>query len=105
MSYEPAKANYLCFAAAREDFLAGRDDSRAYLERCLSKVDELEPKVRAFAFIDAESARRVADASAVRYKNGSPLSAVDGLPIGIKDCYDAVGFPPEGNSALFTGFR
>ena len=30
---------------------------------------------------------------------------MDGLPIGIKDCYDAVGFPTEVNSALFTGFR
>src|SRR5205814_10440095 len=82
-----------------------RDDPRAYLERCLSKVDELEPKVRAFASIDAKSARSAADASAVRYKNGSPLSAVDGLPVGIKDCYDAVGFATEVNSALFTGFR
>ena len=28
----------------------------------------------------------------------------DGLSVGIKDCYDAVGFPTEVNSALFTGF-
>src|SRR5256884_9539129 len=55
--------------------------------------------------MDFGGAKRAADASAARYKKGSPLSPVDGLPIGIKDCYDAVGFPTEVNSALFTGFR
>jgi len=104
MSYDPALANYLCFASAREDFLAGRDDPRAYLERCLAKVTELEPKVKAFAAIDIEGARRSADAAAARYRKAQPLSAVDGLTIGIKDCYDAVGFATEVNSALFAGF-
>jgi Asp-tRNA(Asn)/Glu-tRNA(Gln) amidotransferase A subunit family amidase len=32
-----------------------------------------------------------------------PLSRVDGLPIGIKDCFDVRGFPTKANSALFDG--
>ena len=103
MSYHPGGTNYLSFAAAREEFLAGRDDPRAYLERCLAMIEKREPAVRAFAALDPDRARREADASAARYRKGAPLSPVDGLPIAIKDCYDAVGFATEVNSALFAG--
>jgi Asp-tRNA(Asn)/Glu-tRNA(Gln) amidotransferase A subunit family amidase len=105
MSYDPAATSYLCFASAREVFLARRDDPRAYLERCLQTIDRLEPKVRAFVVMDADKARREADASAKRYRDGAPLSAVDGLPIGIKDCYETSDFPMEVNSPLFSGYQ
>lgn len=105
MTYHPASARYLCFSEARAAFLARRDDPRRYLERCLEAIAAREPQVRAFAFIDEESARQAADASAARYACGAPLSPVDGLPLGIKDCYEAAGFPMEVNSALFRGFR
>ena len=105
MTYDPANARYLCFAETRAAFLAGRDDPRRYLEGCLAAIAAREPQVQAFAFIDVESARQAADASAARYARGAPLSPVDGLPVGIKDCYEAAGFPMEVNSALFRGFR
>jgi Asp-tRNA(Asn)/Glu-tRNA(Gln) amidotransferase A subunit family amidase len=103
--YDPSTAKYLCFADARADFLTGRDNPSAYLERCLARIELLEPKVQAFAAMDAESARAAAKASAERYRSGRPLSLVDGLPIGIKDCYETAGFPMEVNSPLFAGYR
>jgi aspartyl-tRNA(Asn)/glutamyl-tRNA(Gln) amidotransferase subunit A len=51
----------------------------------------------------AESALAEADFSDRLRKGGVRRSPVDGLPIGIKDCYDAVGFATEVNSALFAG--
>ena len=105
MSYDPAAAKYLCFAEAREAFIGRRDDPRSYLERCLETIAAREGEVQAFAFLDVDSARQAADASAARYARGAALSAVDGLPVGIKDCYEAVGFPMEVNSDLFRGFR
>ena len=104
-SYDPARIEYLCFAAARQDFLAGRDDPRAFLERCIARVDEFESEVRAFARLDLEGARKAADASARRYRQAQPLSVVDGLPIGIKDCFETFDMPTEVNSACFAGWQ
>jgi Asp-tRNA(Asn)/Glu-tRNA(Gln) amidotransferase A subunit family amidase len=105
VSYDPATARYLCFAQAREDFVARRDDPRAYLERCLETLHAREPQVQAFVSLDEQSARGAADASVARYRAHAPLSLVDGLPIAIKDCYETADFPTEVNSALFRHWR
>lgn len=102
MSYEPRDARYLCFAEARAGFAAGRGDPRAWLERCLDQISRREAEVRAFVRLDLEGARRAADASSERWRKGRPLSAVDGMPVGIKDCFDVLGLPTQVNSALFT---
>ena len=45
------------FLAATPDFAAGRDTPRAYLERCLERIDELEPSISAFVALSLERAR------------------------------------------------
>src|SRR5262249_18893944 len=102
MAYDPKTASYLCFAEARRAFAQSSDTPRAYLERCLERICESEPKVRAFVAIDSDGARAAADASTARWRQGRPLSAVDGLPVGIKDCFDVRGFATECNSGLFA---
>jgi Asp-tRNA(Asn)/Glu-tRNA(Gln) amidotransferase A subunit family amidase len=101
MPYDPRTARYLCFAEARAAFAGGGDTPRAYLERCLEQIAALEPSVKAFVRLDETRARRAADASTERWRAGRPLSAVDGLPVGIKDCFDVAGLPTEVNSAYF----
>ncbi len=103
MPYDPRTARYLCFAEARADFAAGRDTPRAYLERCLEAIARLEPKVQAFVRRDEEAARAAADAASERWRAGRPLSAIDGMPVAIKDCYDVAGWPTEVGSRLFAG--
>jgi Asp-tRNA(Asn)/Glu-tRNA(Gln) amidotransferase A subunit family amidase len=105
VAYDPRTARYLCFADARRDFAAGSDTPRAYLERCLERIAESEPKVQAFVTIDAEGARATADASTTRWRAGRSLSVVDGLPVGIKDCFDVGNFVTQCNSALFADNR
>ena len=70
-------------------------------QRCLEAIARLEPAVRAFVSLDAETARREADAASARWRAGTPRSLVDGLPIGIKDCFDVRGFPTRANCAYF----
>jgi len=101
MTYDPTRARYLCFAEARAAFAAGRDTPRAYLERCLEQIAAREPEVKAFVRLDETRAREAADASSARWKAGRALSAVDGLPVGIKDCFDVAGLPTEVNSTYF----
>ena len=102
MAYDPRAARYLCFAEARAAFADGRDTPRAYLERCLERIDDREPEILAFVRLDKTPARQAADASTERWKAGRPLSAVDGLPAGIKDCFDVAGLPTEVNSPFFA---
>jgi Asp-tRNA(Asn)/Glu-tRNA(Gln) amidotransferase A subunit family amidase len=101
MTYDPRRARYLCFAEARAAFAQGRDTPRAFLERCLEQIAAREPEVKAFVRLDLDGARRAADASTERWRQGRALSAVDGLPVGIKDCFDVAGLPTEVNSAYF----
>ena len=101
MAYDPRAARYLCFAETRGAFATGEDTPRAYLERCLEQIAALEPSVKAFVRLDEARARQAADAATERWRAGRPLSAVDGMPVGIKDCFDVAGLPTEVNSAYF----
>jgi Asp-tRNA(Asn)/Glu-tRNA(Gln) amidotransferase A subunit family amidase len=83
--YNPSEFKALTFHDAVPGFKEGRDNPRAYLERCLATIEEREPVVRAWVEMNVTDARTVADASSKRYQAGRPLSAIDGMPIGIKD--------------------
>jgi Asp-tRNA(Asn)/Glu-tRNA(Gln) amidotransferase A subunit family amidase len=102
MAYDPATAAFLSFADARRRFASGQDTPRTFLERCLEKIAEAEPRVRAFVALDLEGARAAADAATERWKAGRALSVVDGMPVGIKDCFDVKGFVTACNSPLFA---
>jgi len=101
MPYDPRTARYLCFGEARAAFAAGHESPREFLERCLDRVASLEPQIKAFVVLDTDRARRDADASGERWRAGRPLSLVDGMPVGIKDCYDVAGFATEVGSSMF----
>lgn len=101
MTYDPKTARYLSFAAARTAFAEGNDTPRAFLERALATIDRLEPAVRAFVSLDLDGARRDADAASARWRAGEQRSLVDGLPVGIKDCFDVRGWPTRANCAYF----
>lgn len=102
-SYDPNAFKGLTFHDRRQAFLAGKDDPRAYLERCLDMVDAREPVVQAFASLNREAARAAADASAARWKAGAPLSPLDGMPVGVKDLLETVDMPTEMNVAGLKG--
>ncbi len=92
-SYDPRAFKALTFHDAIGRFREGADSPRAYLERCLETIAEREPDVKAFAALNEASARAAADASAARWKAGRPLSAIDGMPVGIKDLLETKDMP------------
>jgi Asp-tRNA(Asn)/Glu-tRNA(Gln) amidotransferase A subunit family amidase len=91
--YDPRTYRGLTFHDATERFRDGRDTPRAYLERCLATIAEHESSVQAFAACNAAAARAAADASSARWKGGRPLSAIDGMAIGIKDLLETMDMP------------
>ncbi len=103
--YDPRTTRLLAFHEARATFAAGRDTPRAYLERCIETIEALEPRVGAFVAMNLDGARAAADASTKRYGAGTPLSPVDGLPIGIKDLYETADMPTQMNSPVYAGWH
>jgi Asp-tRNA(Asn)/Glu-tRNA(Gln) amidotransferase A subunit family amidase len=93
------------FRTAVTAFRAGGDTPSAYLERCLTAVEQHEPAVGAFVALNIEAARERAAQSTQRWRDGRPLSAIDGMPIGIKDIIETADMPTQMGSELYAGWR
>lgn len=66
-------------------FRAGRLDPVQVLEACLERIRATNPALNAVVTLDAAGARAAAEASAARWQAGAALSALDGVPITVKD--------------------
>ena len=78
-------------------FNTGRLKAEALMEACLDRIAAREAEVRAFAWFDADAARRAA-ASA----HPGPLH---GLPIGVKDVIDTADMPTDYGSTIWRAWR
>ncbi len=80
----------------RDKTLSPVEVTRALFDR----LDALEPKLNAFTVVDRDGALASARASEERFGKGSPLSALDGVPVTIKDLVMLRGFPMRRGSRL-----
>ena len=83
-NYDPATYRMRTFLDVRDSFLEGSDSPRDYLERCMECIDSRETQVKAWVVLNLENARQAADESGKRYRQGKPLSVIDGMPTGIQ---------------------
>jgi Asp-tRNA(Asn)/Glu-tRNA(Gln) amidotransferase A subunit family amidase len=104
-TYDPRTFRARTFYDATTHFRDGTDTPRAYLERCLETIAAREPVVQAFAALNEAGARAAADASTARWQADRPLSAIDGLPIGIKDLLETRDMPTQMGCAAYRGNR
>jgi Asp-tRNA(Asn)/Glu-tRNA(Gln) amidotransferase A subunit family amidase len=72
----------------------------AAVERALRAVEEREPEVRAWAWLDTDRAQ--AEAVAVERRGGGPLG---GVVLGVKDIFDTWDQPTECGTPIFAGRR
>ena len=93
------------FSRAFPELLAGKLTPRELLERCLERINARESEVKAFVVLNLEAARAAADAATKRYRAGTPLSSVDGCPVGIKDIMDTRDLPTQMGSPAFQGWQ
>ncbi|MFI6317185.1 amidase family protein [Nonomuraea sp. NPDC050556] len=71
--------------------------------RLLDRIAAVDTKVNAIAELDADGAMRRAHAADQAIADGSPLGPLHGVPITIKDCFDAEGLHTTwGNPAFAT---
>ena len=102
-SYDPRTCKGISFHDHTPRFGDGSDTPRAYLERCLETIAARDPEIQAFVALNESSARKAADASAARWRAGRPLSAIDGLPIGIKDLLETKDMPTQMGCDAYRG--
>jgi Asp-tRNA(Asn)/Glu-tRNA(Gln) amidotransferase A subunit family amidase len=81
----------------------GRITSSELVEACLARIDEVDGKIEAWAFLDREHALRQAKAADEKRKRGDPIGPLHGLPLGIKDIFDTSDYPTEFGSPLWAG--
>ncbi|WP_159998358.1 amidase [Roseomonas sp. 18066] len=79
-------------------FAAGTLSPVAVLERALDRLAQVEPKLNATVLVDADTGRRMAEASAARWRDGRPLGPLDGVPVAVKDTNSVAGWPTRAGS-------
>lgn len=93
------------YFAATAAFASGADSPRQFLERCIARIEADDGEVGAFVTVNRDAARAAADEASARWKDGKPLSAIDGMPVGIKDIMETADMPTEQGSPLFAGWE
>jgi len=85
--------------------LASKDVSAVEATRaCLERVAAVDGKVKAFLRVDEKGALAAAEASDQRRKEGAPASALDGVPIALKDIFCTEGLETTCGSKILQGF-
>ena len=93
------------YLAATQAFASGRQTPRQFLEASLALLEQWEPRIGAFVCTNLPAARATADRATAHWCDGKPLSAIDGMPVGIKDVIETVDMPTQMGSPLFDGWR
>jgi len=103
-TYDPHQPRLRPYLRETEGFRTGRGSPREFLEAGIARMQAEEPAIRAFVCHDLAAARRAADAATTRWKDGQPLSPLDGMPIVVKDMIATAGLPTQMNNPIFAGW-
>ena len=93
------------YFASTASFASGEDSPRGFLERCIAQIEADDGEIGAFVTVNPDAARAAADEASARWKDGRALSAIDGMPVGIKDIMETADMATEQGSPLFAGWE
>jgi len=93
------------FSVLTPEFKDGSDTPAKYLERCIRVIEEHEETIGVFVATNFNGARKAADQSTQRWKTGTPLSLIDGMPVGVKDIMETADMVTEQGSPLFQNWQ
>ena len=95
----------LAYLDLADRFRKGETSPSRELAARLKRLDEVEPTLKAFVHVARDAALAAAKASDERWQRGAPLSAIDGMPIGIKDIIETADMPTGQGSPSWEGTR
>lgn len=76
------------------------DDPVQALQRALTAADRAKDDKAILWRVPQAQAE--AEASRARFASGQPLSALDGIPVAVKDCFDVAGLPSTNGTRFLT---
>ncbi|KAG0628391.1 hypothetical protein M758_1G023100 [Ceratodon purpureus] len=79
-------------------YTSGRLTPTQVAERFLSAVEDSNPGMNLFIAVDSRDMLAQAAAATERYKQGKPLSVLDGVPIAVKDEIDCLPYATTGGT-------
>ena len=77
--------------------------SEELVQACLERIEQVEPMVQAWTFLDPEHALAQARAADELRQTGQSTGPLHGLPVGIKDIMDTADMPTENGTVLHKG--
>ena len=83
-------------------FASGEASSREAAQAALERIERFNPAVNAYVLVDHEGALAAADAATRRWREGNPLSPIDGIPVSLKDLTESKGLPARKGSLTLS---
>jgi Asp-tRNA(Asn)/Glu-tRNA(Gln) amidotransferase A subunit family amidase len=95
----------LTAAEAARHIHAGKLSPVDLLEACLGRIDAVDARVRAWVLCDRDAARRVAVQREAEARNGRLIGPLHGVPVALKDVFDATGLVTTAGAPAFAHRR
>lgn len=89
------------FTHESHHFASGDSSPINFLDSCLSAIEAREPEVKAFEILNLDGVHEAAAESQLRWKSGTQLSSIDGMPMGIKDIIETRDMPTQNGSPIY----
>ena len=103
----PQQTNYAAdagrIAALQLDIRSGTLSAVALVERCLARIEAVDPMVQAWRHAARDSALREAELLDREARAGRFRGPLHGIPVGIKDIIDVAGMTTLANSKTRAG--
>ncbi|MEU2512388.1 amidase [Streptomyces syringium] len=96
----------LSVADAAEAVRSRRISPVGLVDSVLERIEEVEPRLRAFTTVTADQARKAARKAEAEIAGGAPpRGPLHGIPAGLKDLIDVAGMATTASSRVRTGHR
>jgi aspartyl-tRNA(Asn)/glutamyl-tRNA(Gln) amidotransferase subunit A len=83
---------------------SGELTAEKLLDQCLAQIQRVDPKLNSFVCVDEAGARTAARESDARFAAKAPRSALEGMPISVKDSILVAGLPATWGSRSLADF-
>ena len=81
----------------------GEASAEELVQDCLNRIDQFDPQIHAWAYLDPEYALKQARQRDTDRRKGKTVGRLHGVPIALKDIIDSAALPTEFGCKLFKG--
>ena len=96
--------NELTAAEAARAIAQRRLTAAELAEACLDRIEALDERLKAWVYVDRETALADAQAADAAVSANRTLGPLHGVPIGVKDIYYTAGIPTRAGSEVYKDF-